>query len=251
MRKKLIAGNWKMYKTDPEAIALAGAIKAGFNGSDKADVLLCPAFTSIKTVADLVAGSPIMVGGQNMGWETEGAFTGEISPQMLLTTGCKYVIIGHSERREFFSESDQLIGRKCQLALTSGLIPIVCVGEKIQQREAGKTEEVIKAQVDGFSAEVDSSLAEKIVIAYEPVWAIGTGKTATPQMAVDVHKLIRSLWAKKFGSEIADKLQILYGGSVKPENAKELLGEVEIDGALIGGASLSDDKFLKIISVVL
>ena len=171
-----------------------------------------------------------------------------VSGSMLLTIGCDYVILGHSERREFFSEMDQLVGRKCQLALTLGLKPIVCVGEKLEDREAGKTEEVIKTQVDGFSAEVDTSLVKEIVIAYEPVWAIGTGKTATPEMAVEVHKLIRSIWAEKYGTEIAENLRILYGGSVKPENSDSLLGEEEIDGALIGGASLSEEKFLKIIS---
>jgi triosephosphate isomerase (TIM) len=248
MRTKLIAANWKMYKTDNEAESLANDIRNGFDGSDKADVLLCPPFTSIKTVIELLKDSPIKVGGQNMGWKKEGAFTGEISAEMLLTLGCDYVIIGHSERREFFSESDQLIGRKCQLALTSGLLPIICVGEKLEDREAGKTEEVIKAQVEGFSAEVESNWIAKIVIAYEPVWAIGTGKTATPAMVVEVHKLIRSIWAEKYRAEIAGNLQILYGGSVKPENSDELLGEEEIDGALIGGASLSKDKFLKIIS---
>ena len=248
MRKKLIAGNWKMYKTDEEAERLASGIADGFDGSDKADVLLCPPFTSIKTVVEAVEGSPIFVGGQNMGWEKEGAFTGEISPEMLLTLGCEYVIIGHSERRQYFSESDQLIGKKSQLALSSGLKPIVCVGEQLEEREADKTEEVIRTQVEGFSAEVDYSRVEKIVIAYEPVWAIGTGKTATPDQAVEVHKLIRKIWQEKYDRQIADGLQILYGGSVKPENSDDLLGEEEIDGALIGGASLSKDKFLKIIS---
>ena len=248
MRKKLIAGNWKMYKTDPEAHALASAIKDGLEGSDKADVLLCPPFTSLKTVVEAVIGAPISVGGQNMGWKVEGAITGEVSGSMLLTIGCDYVILGHSERREFFSEMDQFIGRKCQLALTLGLKPIVCVGEKLEDREAGKTEEVIRTQVSAFSAEVDTNLVKEIVIAYEPVWAIGTGKTATPEMAVEVHKLIRSIWAEKYGTGIAENLRILYGGSVKPESSDSLLGEEEIDGALIGGASLSEEKFLKIIS---
>jgi triosephosphate isomerase len=248
MRKKLIAGNWKMYKTDPEARALALAIKDGLKGSDKADVLLCPPFTSLKTVVETVKGSPILVGGQNMAWQEEGAITGEVSGPMLLTIGCDYVILGHSERREFFSEMDQFIGRKCQLALRLGLKPIVCVGEKLEDREAGKTEEVIQTQVGGFSAEVDTNLIREIVIAYEPVWAIGTGKTATPEMAVEVHKLIRSIWAEKYGTEIAENLRILYGGSVKPDNSDSLMGEEEIDGALIGGASLSEEKFLKIIS---
>ncbi|HEQ97806.1 MAG TPA: triose-phosphate isomerase [candidate division Zixibacteria bacterium] len=248
MRKKLIAGNWKMYKTDEEAGRLASGIADGFDGSDKADVLLCPPFTSIKTVVEVVEDSPIFVGGQNMGWEKEGAFTGEISPEMLLTLGCEYVILGHSERRQYFSESDQLIGKKCQLALSLGLKPIVCVGEQLEEREADKTEEIIRTQVEGFSAEVDYSRVEEIVIAYEPVWAIGTGKTATPDQAVEVHKLIRKIWKEKYDKQIADGLQILYGGSVKPENSDDLLGEEEIDGALIGGASLSKDKFLKIIS---
>jgi triosephosphate isomerase len=248
MRKKLIAGNWKMYKTDEEAERLASGIANGFDGSDKADVLLCPPFTSIRTVIEAVEDSPVYVGGQNMGWEKEGAFTGEISPEMLLTLGCEYVILGHSERRQYFSESDQLIGKKCQLALSSGLKPIVCVGEQLEEREADKTEEVIRTQVEGFSAEVEYSRVEEIVIAYEPVWAIGTGKTASPDQVVEVHKLIRKIWKEKYTQEIADGLQILYGGSVKPENSDDLLGEEEIDGALIGGASLSKDKFLKIIS---
>ncbi|MBD3218856.1 MAG: triose-phosphate isomerase [candidate division Zixibacteria bacterium] len=248
MRKKLIAGNWKMYKTDEEAERLASRIANGFDGSDKADVLLCPPFTSIRTVIEAVEDAPVYVGGQNMGWEKEGAFTGEISPEMLLTLGCEYVILGHSERRQYFSESDQLIGKKCQLALSSGLKPIVCVGEQLEEKEADKTEEVIRTQVEGFSAEVEYSRVEEIVIAYEPVWAIGTGKTATPDQVVEVHKLIRKIWKEKYTQEMADGLQILYGGSVKPENSDDLLGEEEIDGALIGGASLSKDKFLKIIS---
>jgi len=248
MRKKLIAGNWKMYKTDDEAERLAQGIVNGFKGSPKADVLLCPPFTSIKTVSEVLEDSPIMLGGQNMGWEKEGAFTGEVSGEMLLTLGCQYVIIGHSERRQYFSEDEKLIGKKCQLALALGLIPIVCVGENLDEREKDKTREVIETQVKGFSAEIDYSRVENIVIAYEPVWAIGTGKTATPEMAVEVHKLIRSIWKDKYGDEIAGNLQILYGGSVKPENSDELLKEEEIDGALIGGASLSKDKFLQIIS---
>lgn len=251
MRTKLIAGNWKMYKTDEKAAQLARGIAEGFKGSEKADVLLCPPFTSLKTVAEIVADTPVYLGGQNMGWEKEGAFTGEVSGEMLLTIGCDYVILGHSERREYFSESDQLIGKKTKLALSLGLNPIVCVGEQLQEREADKTEEVIRSQVKGFSAEAGNSRIENIVIAYEPVWAIGTGKTATPDMAVEVHKLIRSIWAEEHGQDVADNLQILYGGSVKPENSTDLLGQEEIDGALIGGASLSKDKFLAIISSVI
>ncbi len=251
MRRKLIAGNWKMYKNDEEAERLASGIVHDFEGSDKADVLLCPAFTSLKTVVEVCQDSPVLVGGQNMGWEKEGAFTGEVSAEMLLTIGCEYVILGHSERRQYFDEDDQLVGKKCNLALSVGLTPIVCVGEQLEEREQGRTEEVIKSQVEGFSADVDYSRVENIVIAYEPVWAIGTGKTATPDQAVEVHRLIRSIWKNKFGDEIAGNLQILYGGSVKPENSDDLLTEEEIDGALIGGASLSRDKFLKIISSVL
>jgi triosephosphate isomerase len=213
-------------------------------------VVVCPPFTSISAATEAFAGTDVAVGGQNICWEAEGAFTGEVSARMLLTSGCKYVILGHSERREYFSESDQLIGSKVQLALSCGLVPIICVGEKIEQREAGKTEEVVGGQFDGVFADITRDGFDNCVIAYEPVWAIGTGKTATPEMAEEVHRFIRTRVAGKYGDDSADKIRILYGGSMKPTNSSDLLTQPDIDGGLIGGASLTADSFLGIVSTV-
>lgn len=250
MRMYIIAGNWKMQKDQHEAVELCMAIKSGYVPNDRYELVICPPFTSIAAAVECVKGTDIAVGGQNICWEAEGAFTGEVSAQMLLTAECKYVILGHSERREYFSESDRLVGSKVQLALETGLVPIVCVGEKIEDREEGQTENVVGGQFDGVFADIDMAGFDKCVIAYEPVWAIGTGKTATPEMAEEVHRFIREKAEKKYGRESAAKMRILYGGSMKPTNSAELLAQPDIDGGLIGGASLKADSFLGIASTV-
>jgi triosephosphate isomerase len=247
MRTPIIAGNWKMYQAEDKALKLASELKRRLNHVDGVTVVICPPFTSLASAQGAIEGSPILLGAQNMHWEKEGAYTGEISPVMLLTAGCQYVIIGHSERRGYFSETDEMVNKKVRSALEAGLSPIICVGEKLEQREANKTEEVVEKQVKGAFRELSAEEAEKTVIAYEPVWAIGTGKTATPQQANEVHLFIRKLLSSWFGKECADKICILYGGSVKPENSRQLLDMPEIDGALVGGASLVADSFEKIV----
>ena len=247
MRIPIVAGNWKMYKTEEEAFALASNLKRRLKDVFGVKVILCPPFTSLFSVRKAMEGSSILLGAQNMHWEEKGAFTGEISPPMLLTAGCKYVILGHSERRMYFSETDEFVNAKLKSALKFGLSPIVCVGEKLDQREANKTEQVIERQMDGAFKGLDAQQAAATIVAYEPVWAIGTGKTATPGQANDVHLLIRKLLGSRFGKDCAERINILYGGSVKPENSGELLGMPEIDGALVGGASLDAESFEKIV----
>lgn len=249
MRQIIIAGNWKMNKTNAEAIALALSLVEKVGHSAKARVVLCPPFTALSDVADAIKGSNIELGAQNMYAAEAGAFTGEISPDMLLTIGCSYVILGHSERRQYFSETDQTVNAKVKLALTKGLRPIVCVGEMLQERETGRTEEIVGRQVDGSLKDLDAAHIERVVIAYEPVWAIGTGKTATPEMAQEVHAFIRARLRKKFG-DIADEVTIQYGGSMNGANAAGLLSQPDIDGGLIGGASLKADEFAKIVDSV-
>jgi len=249
MRAKIVAGNWKMNKTNPEAVDFAGELvnKAG----DVANpiVLICPPYTALSELSEVFKGSKIFLGAQNMYFHESGAYTGEIAPSMLLTIGVSYVILGHSERREYFCETDRMINDKVKLALKSNLIPIVCVGEQLKQREEGKTQEVIGTQVDGSLDGLTANEAAKIVVAYEPVWAIGTGKTATPEMAQEVHAFMRNRLNQKFDIT-ADKIPILYGGSVKGDNAAALLSQADIDGALVGGASLKVDEFVKIINSV-
>jgi triosephosphate isomerase len=247
MRSKFIAGNWKMNKTVAEAVALATGVKNGF--SPKAGVMaaVCPPFAALDAVGKALAGSPLALGAQNMHWEKEGAFTGEVSAAMLVDMKCSYVILGHSERRTFFGETDAIVNRKTRAALAAGLKPIVCVGETLEQRQAGKTAAVIAEQVLGSLAEQGPSL-DKIVIAYEPVWAIGTGLTASPAQAQEAHALIRGLLARLGGAEAAQRVLIQYGGSMKPDNAKELMAQPDIDGGLIGGAALKADSFLAIIN---
>jgi triosephosphate isomerase len=247
MRTPIIAGNWKMYKTPKEAFQLASALKQKLSDTNSVKVILCPPFTALASVKEAIEGSSILLGAQNMHWEREGAFTGEISPQMLLTTGCKYVIIGHSERRNYFFETNESVNLKVKSALGFGLIPIVCVGEKLEEREANKTEQVVEDHIRGAFENLTADSVKKCVIAYEPVWAIGTGKTATPNQANEVHLFARELLSSVFGQECAEKVNILYGGSVKPENSKELLGMPDIDGALVGGASLDVGSFERIV----
>jgi triosephosphate isomerase (TIM) len=247
-RRPLIAGNWKMY-TDPIAAAdLAGKLKLSLSGCNWADLAVFPPFTSLANVISALKGTPIHVGGQNLHWEKEGAFTGEISGPMLRSAACDMVLIGHSERRTYFGETDERVNLKLKAALSSGLKPIVCIGESLEQRESGITEKVVESQLMGGLSGM-TSLGD-IVIAYEPVWAIGTGKNATPEQAADVHKYIRGLIAKGWGEPTAKSIRILYGGSVKADNSGLLWSKEDIDGFLIGGASLKAESFTAIADTV-
>jgi triosephosphate isomerase len=247
-RKPLIAANWKMYKTPAQAQEFMKNFLPLVANHDRDEVVVCPSFTSISVVIAAATGSGVAIGAQNMHFADEGAYTGETSPLMLKAIGATHVILGHSERRQYFGETDELINKKLKTALQHCLVPIVCVGEVLAEREAGKTEEVLLRQTRGVLAGIAASAAAPIVIAYEPVWAIGTGKTATPQMASEAHAVIRGEVAKLFGPETADHLRILYGGSVKPDNATTLMNEPDIDGALVGGASLDPQSFAKIVN---
>jgi len=246
MRTPIIAGNWKMYKTMGEATALVNAMKKELGSFDKAEVVVCPSFAALNTVYLLIENSMIKLGAQNLFWEKEGAFTGETSPLMLKDCGCEYVIIGHSERRQYFHETDESVNKKIKMALDVGLIPIVCVGETLAEREASKTKGVIEKQLKGGFNDITKEDMANIVIAYEPIWAIGTGKTASAAQAQEVHKFIREWLTNNFSSDVSDSTRILYGGSVKPENIKELMHEPDIDGGLIGGASLKAESFVAI-----
>ena len=246
-RKKLIAANWKMYKTPDQAREFVQAFLPMMEGHDRDEIVLCPPFVDIAAVVEACKGSNVAVGAQNVAWEKEGAFTGETSALMLLAVGCTHAIIGHSERRQYFGETDDTVNARLKTALEAGLTPIVCVGEVLEERESGMTEEVLRRQCSRAFRKISGKKAAKLVVAYEPVWAIGTGKTATPEMAADAHALIRGEVAKAMGQELADNLRILYGGSVKPENAKALMSQAEIDGALVGGASLKPDSFTAIV----
>lgn len=247
LRKKIIAANWKMYKTPDEARAFIKAFLPLVNGHDRDEIVICPPYVDIAAVVELAKGTSIKVGAQNMYWEKEGAFTAEISGAMLIGSGCEYVIIGHSERRQYFGETDDTVNRRLEVALEAGLAPICCIGEVIEEREAGLTEEVLRRQCNRAFRGISAKKAAKLSIAYEPVWAIGTGKTATPEMAEDAHLVIRAEAAKSFGDEFANKIRILYGGSVKPDNANALMNKPNIDGALVGGASLKPESFAQIV----
>jgi triosephosphate isomerase (TIM) len=246
-RRPFIAGNWKMNTRRSSAVELARAVVAGVGKSDKVEVAVCPPAAYLSIVADAVAGSPVELGAQNLYAANDGAYTGEVNAAMLTDVGCRYVILGHSERRQLLGETDELVSKKMQAALAGNLIPIVCVGETQAEREAGKTEKVVETQVRGSLAGLDEVRAAAIVLAYEPVWAIGTGLTATPAQAEAVHAMIRQLLGEMFTPEIAGQIRIQYGGSVKPNNAAELMGQENIDGALVGGASLQAADFLAII----
>jgi triosephosphate isomerase (TIM) len=248
MRKKVIAGNWKMNNDLAQSQNLVSNILNGLQSKPNCEVIICPPYTSLSEISSLVKNTSVKLGAQNMYSEDSGAFTGEVSASMLKSVGCEYVILGHSERRNIFGESDEMINKKVLKALESGLKPIFCVGELLEQREAGTTKDVVKRQVESGLKNVDSSKINEIIIAYEPVWAIGTGKTATSAQAQEVHEFIRSLIKNLFSSEVAEKIIIQYGGSVKPENSGELLSQKDIDGALIGGACLKADSFLSIIA---
>jgi len=247
MRKKIIAGNWKMNKTVAEALTLVKGIQAELAGSTEVEVVVCPPFTALKSVSDLLTDSQIKLGCQNMSSEDDGAYTGEISHTMLKELFVKYVILGHSERREYYKETDFWVNKKVKKALEKNLRPIVCVGEKLEDREAGNTEKVVEAQVRGSLAGITAEQFENVVVAYEPVWAIGTGKTATSEQAQEVHKFIRGIIADMVGEKAAKGLRIQYGGSMKASNAKELLSQPDIDGGLIGGAALEARSFVDIV----
>ncbi|MFC1594643.1 triose-phosphate isomerase [Candidatus Omnitrophota bacterium] len=247
MRKLFIAGNWKMNQLVSEAIELTNGLKRNLYDVSEIDIAICPTFVCLSDVNEVLSESNIKLGSQDVYWEEKGAFTGEISSQMLKDVGCTYAIIGHSERRQFFSETNQTVNKKVKAALVSGLIPIMCVGERLEEREKGKAFEVVQSQIQESLEGVQIENALQLVIAYEPVWAIGTGKTATPQQAQEVHHFIRGLLVKIFGDSLAAGIRIQYGGSVKPENAAELMGQEDIDGALVGGASLKVDSFTALI----
>jgi triosephosphate isomerase len=247
-RKPIIAGNWKMHKTVQEARKLALGVKnATVNVAGGIDVVLCPPFGALLAVGEVLRGSDVKLGAQNCFWEDKGAFTGEMSPDMLRDLGCSYVIVGHSERRTHFAEMDDWVARKAKAALKHGLSPIVCVGENLEEREAGTTKDVVRGQLLGSLRGIESSEMLSTVVAYEPIWAIGTGKTATPDQAQEVHAFIRNILIDLHGLEVALKVRIQYGGSVKHDNIVTLMAQADIDGALVGGASLEVESFQKIV----
>ncbi|WP_040352891.1 triose-phosphate isomerase [Blastopirellula marina] len=248
MRRPFIAGNWKMNSTRAEGIALVEGIAKGLAADCSVEVAVCPPALYLDAIVAAAGDSPIGVGAQNIYFEASGAFTGEISAAMLKDIGCQYVILGHSERRHVFGESSSLINKKVHAALAAGLVPIVCVGELLEERETGKTADVVAEQFYGSLAGVSAEQMESIVLAYEPVWAIGTGKVATPEQAEAVHADLRKVIEARYNSAVAEKVRIQYGGSVKPDNAAELLSQPNIDGALVGGAALKADSFLGIIA---
>ncbi|MCP3968198.1 MAG: triose-phosphate isomerase [Lentisphaerae bacterium] len=245
-RKVIIAGNWKMNKTASEGKALVEELKPLVSEVTEAEIVVCPTFTTISTVVEAAAGSNIKVGSQNIHWAESGAFTGEISAVMLKEAGVEYAIIGHSERRQYFGETDVTVNQRLKAALAANLIPIVCIGETLEEREGGKTEKVLFTQLEGGLADITAEQIGGIVIAYEPVWAIGTGKTATPEMAEETHNYIRCQLKDMFG-DAAEAVRIQYGGSMKPENSAELVAQKNIDGGLIGGASLKAESFADLI----
>lgn len=247
MRKKIIAGNWKMNLTFDEGVELVKTLKTNLSDIRKADVVICPPFLFLVPVAGILKDTRIGLGAQNMHFEEKGAYTGEISAGMLLSTGTQYVILGHSERRKYFGETSEIVHKKVKRALSAKLTPIMCVGETLEQREKGQTESIVTSQITEGLSEIPAVDVKKMIIAYEPIWAIGTGRTATPEQAVEVHRLIRSIIADKYGREVSEQIQIQYGGSVKPDNAESLLGQPEIDGALVGGASLKAESFEAIV----
>jgi triosephosphate isomerase len=249
MRNKVIAGNWKMNKDVFETADLINGLKKSIEKTN-AEIIICPPFTSLVVAQQLLKGSTIKLGAQDVSVHDDGAYTGEISVKMLKSVGCEYVIVGHSERRQYFHESNDLINQKAKKVLASGMKSIICVGETLDEREKGITDKVITAQVKGVLASLTQADLDRVIIAYEPVWAIGTGKTATTQQAEDVHQLIRKLVAQLYSWAVAEKLIIQYGGSVKPENAKELLNQADIDGALVGGACLKAESFSGIVGAV-
>lgn len=247
MRTPIVVGNWKMNKTAAEAVELVTELRDRVNGVGDVEIGVCPPFVCLREVSKVLEGTCVGLGGQNMHWESKGAYTGEISAEMLLTSGCKYVILGHSERRTYFGETNEGVNKKVKAALSAGLTPIVCVGETLEQRQAGITEQVVDDHVTGGLNGLCGDEVRGLVVAYEPVWAIGTGWTATPEQAQAVHRFIRERLTSLFGAEVAEGLRIQYGGSVNPDNAGALFRQVDLDGGLIGGASLKADSFAAIV----
>lgn len=246
MRTPVIAGNWKLFKTIGEATGMVNELKPLVAGTSGVEIVVAPVFTALNRVAEALSGSNVSLAAQDCYWEEEGAFTGEVAPKLLVDAGCSHVIIGHSERRQYFGETDDTVNKKAKAAIATGLTAIVCVGETLAEREADKTFTVIEAQLKGGLAGFTAAMLAKTIIAYEPVWAIGTGKTASDDQAQEVHAFIRNLLATMFGQSVADDIRILYGGSVKPDNVKGLMSQNDIDGALVGGASLKADSFAAI-----
>ncbi len=251
MRTPFVAGNWKLNKTSDEAEILARGVVGAVSGVTGVDVAICPPFTALERVSSVVCCTGVGLGAQNMYWEAEGAFTGEVSAPMLLTCGCEYVILGHSERRQFFGETDETVNRRLKAALSAGLKPIVCVGESFDERQNDVTEQVVEAQMRGALNGISADDAQGITLAYEPVWAIGTGLTATPEQAEAVHAFLRQVLAQLYHDDVSQNIRIQYGGSVKPDNAAELFEQDNIDGGLIGGASLEADDFAAIVKAAI
>jgi triosephosphate isomerase len=243
-----MAGNWKMFKTPADTTAFFEKFRPLVENATHCEIVICPPFTNLHAAVDAAKGSRIQIGAQNCFWEKEGAYTGEVAAPMVKAAGCSHVIIGHSERRQYFGETDETVLKRTVAALGAGLTPIVCVGERLEEREGGRTADVLSAQVQGGIAGLSPDQFAKIIIAYEPVWAIGTGKTATPDIAADAHRVIREQVKAKFGAEAAASVRILYGGSVKPDNVKSLMAQPEIDGSLVGGASLKPEDFASIVN---
>ena len=248
MRKPVMAGNWKMYKTPAETTAFFEKFRPLAGQAEHCEVVICPPFTNLAAAVEATQGTRIHIGAQNIGWAKEGAFTGEISGPMVVASGATYAIVGHSERRQYFAETDETVLKRTLAALEFGLTPIVCVGERLEERESGQTEAVLARQFQQGIAGLSEPQFARIVIAYEPVWAIGTGKTATPEIAAAAHRAIRGQVRAKFGDKAADAIRILYGGSVKPDNIRTLMAQPEIDGALVGGASLDAVSFASIVN---
>jgi triosephosphate isomerase len=247
-RIPVIAGNWKMFKTIEQTARFFEEFKPLVAGARHREIVLCTPFPSLAAAVETVRGTDIRIGAQNLHWEKDGAFTGETSAAMIVGAGCTHVIVGHSERRQYFGETDETVNKRTRAALNAGLTPIVCVGETLEEREAGRTEEVLSTQFQGGVGSLTEDEFSRIIVAYEPVWAIGTGRTATPEIAEEAHRFLREKAAEKFGSGRADALRILYGGSVKPDNAKGLMACENIDGGLVGGASLKADSFAAIVN---
>ena len=247
IRRPLIAGNWKMYKTCSEAVATADRLKHLVKDVSKVDMMIAPSFTSLSLVSEILSGSNIHLGAQNLSWHAEGAYTGEISAGMVKSTGCDHVILGHSERRQYFQETDESVNKRIVAAIKEGLVPVFCVGETENEREKNITFSVLDKQVTTGLQNIALEDLATLVIAYEPVWAIGTGKTASTEQAQEVHQFLRSLLEKSYGSDFAESIRILYGGSVKPANIAELMSMPDVDGGLVGGASLDAETFSKIV----
>ncbi len=247
MRRPIIAGNWKMNKTIDEAVDIAVGLKRKFYTFSDADIVICPPFTALSKVNDQILDSSIMLGAQDMYWEGSGAFTGEISPNMLKDAGCRYVIAGHSERRNIFGETDEEVNKKIKVILKHGMVPIMCIGEKLEERDNGTTFEILEKQLTRGLDGIAKEDVTRLIVAYEPIWAIGTGRTATPQQAQEAHKFIRDFIERSYDRESAVKIRIQYGGSVKPDNIAQLMTQEDVDGALVGGASLDVNSFTEIV----